>query len=345
MISDVPVGSCLSGGLDSSSIVAIASGGRDDFHTFSAEYGEDTGSHNEKTYIDRVAEHLPVHRHTVEPSAESLVRDLETVIDFQDEPMLSSSPYAQYKVFELARQHAIPVLLDGQGADEILWGYHSAQGTYLGLLFRSLSLGALLRNLPAHCSRRSAPYLAYPITPSRWVEHYYRRKPLYRALRDSEQDYPLYTPRIETMADYTRLWITETNLPQLLRYEDRNSMAHSIESRVPFLDHEFVNYVRNLADDEKLGSRATKQVMRTAMSSSLPQEIVWRRDKVGFETPGKRWMAHPAAQSLFGRIVSKDARLFSVIDPDRFNELKPGLDAGACFRLLCLELSMKHMSG
>ncbi|MDA0321734.1 MAG: asparagine synthase (glutamine-hydrolyzing) [Verrucomicrobia bacterium] len=344
MISDVPVGSCLSGGLDSSAIVALASRGRDDFHTFSAEYGADTGSHNEKKHIDRMAEHLPLHRHTIEPSAESLAHDLEAVLEVQDEPMLSSSPYAQYKVFELARQHGIPVLLDGQGADETLWGYHSAQGIFLGLLLRALHVRTFLRNVPAHWSRRALPYLAFPMLPRGWIERYYRRKPLYFALRERARDYPLYVPRIESMADYTRLWMTETNLPQLLRYEDRNSMAHSIESRVPFLDHDFVEYVTQLPDHEKLGTKATKQIMRTAMSPILPEEIVWRRDKVGFETPGARWMKHPAMQAMCEKVFSKEARLLAVLDPDRLQSIKSSLDAGSVFRLLCLELAMRDMS-
>ena len=343
MVADVAVGSCLSGGIDSSSIVALATRERPDFHTFSAEYGDDPGTYNERAHIDRLADHLRVQRHFVEPSAEQFAEELETALDFQDEPMISSSPFAQYKVFELARRHATPVLLDGQGADEILWGYHSAQGIYLSTLWRGFRIGRLLRLAGAHLNRRSLPYCLYPGIPDWMIRRRYKRKPLYRVLRPEMRAYPFFMPRLDSMAEYTRAWTEETNLPQLLRYEDRNSMAHSIESRVPFLDHAFVEYVINLPDEAKIGPRGTKQVLREQMAPHLPASIAWRRDKIGFETPEQRWLAYESTRTLFDRLLDSESPLFTVVDRDAFVRQRDRLGLSAVFRLACLAHVMRYM--
>lgn len=341
LVSDVPVGSCLSGGIDSSTIVAIATESRAEFHTFSAVYGDQAGAFNERAHIDLAARHLGVQRHDVHPR--DLSDGFENLLDAQDEPMIGSSPYAQYRVFECARAQQIPVLLDGQGADETLWGYPSAQGTLLGLLLRRIHLVDIYRRR-AHFNRRSARFMFYPVVPDAVIRRAYARRPIFRALRAEASDHAFYLPRLDDMREYTDRWLTETNLPQLLRYEDRNSMAHSIESRVPFLDHRLVECCVNLPDSHKLGPRWTKDILRQTMRDRLPREIVWRTDKVGFETPETAWMTDAAGQALYDRTIHDDAAVFDLLDRETYRRVASQLTPNMRFRLICLERVMQRMA-
>jgi asparagine synthase (glutamine-hydrolysing) len=262
---DVPVGTCLSGGLDSSSIVAsIARAGRIDQRTFSAVYDSD-GRWNEREQIDRVLRSVDVQAVFTRPTRESLWEDLPALAHSQEEPFETTSIFAQWCVMRAARQAGVTVLLDGQGADEILAGYQDTA-------FPSYALDTLLRDGPGAGLRAMREYGVRLPALVRAFAHRFPTDARYRNLDE-----------------LLRYQMTE-RLPLLLRYEDRSSMAFSIEARVPFLDHRLVEYVFRSAAGLRVRDGWSKWLQRKAIDGALPSVVVWSRDKIGFETPQSDWL-------------------------------------------------------
>lgn len=310
MRSDVPVGAALSGGIDSTAIVA---GMRhlfpeSEIHTFS--YIAEDERLSEERWVDLAGRHVGATLHRVCPTAAEMVADLPELIRIQDEPFGSTSIYAQYRVFRLAREVGIKVMLDGQGADELFGGYKLHVAARLASLVRS---GRLVE--AAHFVRYAA---RYPVA-GRWLEQVAYalamllpegvQAPFVRLWgRESVPewlDMAWFTDR--GVAPRLHLWhaqdsrvlremlersFGETILPMLLRYEDRNSMAHSIESRVPFLTPEMAAFTFSLPERYIIGpDGTTKSVLRRALRGLVPDAILDRKDKIGFVTPEKAWLA------------------------------------------------------
>jgi asparagine synthase (glutamine-hydrolysing) len=319
---DVPVGTCLSGGLDSSSIVAVA--GRlmqtehavslermgDHQQTFSAVYNS-SGPWNERTYIDQVIAYTGAAANFVYPTVDRLWADLPRLVWHQDEPFQSTSIFAQWCVMDLASERGVTVLLDGQGADELLGGYRP-YAVWLGQLLRSGHMSHALReiaNIEEVTGLNPVPLLARGLAnqlPSAFLKTL-RRSRMHRALHASGLSPDLagefageFAGNISPASNgYSSLrdldthlshLLLEDSLPTLLRYEDRNSMAFSIEARDPFLDYRLVEHIFTQASHLRLKYGWTKWIQRQAISSLLPHDIVWRRDKVGFETPEQQWL-------------------------------------------------------
>ncbi len=305
LVADVPVGTCLSGGLDSSSIVALMSeqlrahvpdarslGER--LKTFSAVFPGDPI--DERSYIDEVLRTSDAEGNFVEPTSDRFLEEIADVVWHADEPMVSTGPYAQWCVMRLARQK-VTVLLDGQGGDELLAGYVSYHYVYLKQLLRERRYLRFLREAVA-----SRDVLA-PLVRRRLGE---RRKRLDIG-RLFKRDFRnrVKPPRDERVSDDLKLRLlqdlTAYSLPSLLRYDDRNSMAHSVESRVPFLDQELVEYVLSLPADAIIRNGWSRAILRDGMKGTLPERIRLRRWKVGFTTPEMRWLKaqRPAIEALF----------------------------------------------
>lgn len=307
LVSDVPVGTCLSGGIDSSSVVcsikkvhphgAVSTGRR--IKAFSAVFPGDEV--DELQYAKIVCDFTGAEQNLVTPTAEEFWKDLPILVECQEEPFISTSIYAQWRVMKLAKERGVTVMLDGQGGDELLAGYQPYYFSYL------LNLAA----------RRKFPKTlvevvrSYDLT-STILKSYIRGLVLgsmirlhlliQRRLRNSGQaDSPLlaYATRasVDDLAGRLEMDIKTTSLPALLRYEDKNSMWHSIEARVPFLHRPFFEYVASLPLDRKLRDGWTKFIFRRAMSGILPEQIRLRRSKIGFETPERRWI-----QELRGKL-------------------------------------------
>lgn len=308
--SDVPVGACLSGGLDSSTIVTLASRAlpaesRDNLRTFTVHYPS-LPEVNEAHWARLVATQTGTRSSFHEPTAEGLAEDFTQLLRAQDEPFGSTSIYAQFQLFRSIRAAGIKVVLDGQGADELLAGYHglipgyllellltrswsevATSGLPLALRYR-VSPWATLRTFLASIFRssRRALNLQSPIGVRLPTDEYHeRRHELHRAPSDFA----------ESLADM----VTDTNLPQLLRYEDRNSMASSIEARVPFLDPHLVDHALAIPAALKYARGWTKFPLRKAMEDLLPPEVTWRVSKLGFPTPEVDWL-----RSKFGLDVA-----------------------------------------
>jgi asparagine synthase (glutamine-hydrolysing) len=323
---DVAVGSCLSGGLDSSSIVCVAnrllrsSGANSHQNTFSACAREKL--FDERNHIDVVIGHTGVKAHYVYPELGELFEKLDAMTWHQDEPFGSTSIYAQWKVFELAKNSRVKVLLDGQGADELLIGYHGFFAPHFAGLFVARRWGTLLREICA--AKRlhnlsyvnSAGYLANAVLPETLrqplrrlvgkpssVPHWINRERLAFDDRDPTLAYGFKTTSVKQMA---HAMLTATSVPMLLHWEDRNSMAHSVESRLPFLDYRVAEFLMGLPAEMKLWNATTKQVLREAMRGTLPEPIRVRMDKMGFITPEEKWVRKDASERFrleLGRAV------------------------------------------
>ncbi len=313
---DVPVGSCLSGGLDSSSIVCIMNrlleeqGATELQKTFSA--CADVPRFDERSWIDIVVDATKVDAHYVYPSLSGLFEESPDITWHQDEPFGSTSIYAQWNVFRLAAENQVKVMLDGQGADEQLAGYHSFFGIRLAQLLRSGQLGGMMREISAmqrlhgYSLRSSAENLAHNVLPE-WSKNL-----LISALGRASFVQPQWldcrklgcqprSPFVATgvsnpssIRDFSIAQLTVSCLQQLLHWEDRDSMAHSVESRVPFLDYRLVEFVVGLPDEFKLSDGITKRVLRQGMSGVLPDSIRDRMDKLGFVTPEEVWLRERA---------------------------------------------------
>ncbi|WP_292934503.1 asparagine synthase (glutamine-hydrolyzing) [Noviherbaspirillum sp.] len=307
---DVPVGSCLSGGLDSSSIVCVVNRLlREQDATqlqmsFSA-CAEDKRV-DESAWIDEVVRATGVQAHYVCPAIDKLFHELPLITWHQDEPFSSTSIYAQWNVFRLAARNNVKVMLDGQGADEQLAGYHMYFGPRFAALLRAGRLLHLWQEIQltkrahGYSELRAMMYMANVLLPEvikqplRAFAGRAYSKPSWLnidALGVIPSD-PLTRPGIDmdSIHNMSRAQLTATNLQMLLHWEDRDSMAHSVESRVPFLDYRLVEFVLGLPDEFKLSGGVTKRVQRTGMSGILPPRIRDRVDKIGFATPEEVWL-------------------------------------------------------
>lgn len=311
--SDVPIGSCLSGGLDSSAIVTMTNrllltvGGIDPEvigdrqKTFSSCF--DDAGFDERQYIENIVSVTSAESNYIFPSPQNLMEELPKLMRHQDEPFGSSSMYAQWCVMKLAGQHGMRVLLDGQGSDEMLAGYTPFFDTYWATLVSSGDFRRMMNEWNAHRQLRGATLLfLLQHTLFALASRPVQRKVRYnRGARVLDPEFAgLYRGRVydealehsgSRLSERLYLSTTQTSLPALLRYEDRSSMAHSIESRVPFLDYRLVEYIFSLPDHQKINNGYTKFVLRNALGNLIPKSIGNRTDKMGFVTPEHVWFA------------------------------------------------------
>ena len=307
--SDVPMGMCLSGGVDSSSITCIATALRDGqlprgrlghaerdaapHFAFFAEF-RDAGI-DERPHVDAVVEKTGIDLRVTAPDADAFVDALEPVVAHQDEPFVSASVVAQYHVMQLAREAGVKVVLDGQGADEILAGYMPFIGPRLGGAVRALQLGGVathLRRRPQLLPTTVRYALLGPRRRAGWMGG--RSHPGWLGPGLSRSDTLWSQPeRVEGTVLAQALWyqITTAGLASLLRYLDRNSMASGIEARVPFLDHRLVELSLRMPDRLKVHDGRRKVALLRAMTGIVPDSILQRRDKVAFAPPQGRWLS------------------------------------------------------
>jgi asparagine synthase (glutamine-hydrolysing) len=326
--SDVPVGAALSGGIDSSSIVMVMQHLQPklDIHAFS--YVAQDPMISEERWVDLVGKPANVSVHKVRVSPQALIDDLDHLIGIQGEPFISTSIYAQSRVFRQAQEAGIKVMLDGQGADEMLAGYSTYRLTRVSSLLRRGHLSEALRlagsgseaswKLLARAMARLAPpgiqatlrrVLGRNAIPS-WLNADWCTDHGVCDISSSQ------TGTDDLLRQELYWTLTETSLPQLLHYEDRNSMAVSIESRVPFLTPELVRFVFSLPEEYVLTSDGTsKAVFRKAMRGIVPHAILDRRDKLGFPTPEREWLMSMGSW-VEGVLSSEIARQIRALNVD-----------------------------
>jgi asparagine synthase (glutamine-hydrolysing) len=315
--SDVSLGVALSGGIDSSAIlsaVCAVQGEGAEIHAVS--YVADSPVLNEERWVDRAARSAGAVVHKTSASATQLAADLEQLILQQEEPFGSTSIFAQRRVFQAAREAGIKVMLDGQGADELLGGYRTYLVTRAGSLIRSGRLPEAARFL-MHAARLPGMTRAEILSwvTGRFIPGFADGLGVDRIGKDRMGEWLdldwFAEHGVQARSNHTsrnlmdRLCesVCRTSLPMLLRFEDRNAMAFSLENRTPFLTPALVTFVLSLPEHYILSPTAqTKAVFREAMRGLVPDGILDRRDKIGFATPEGNWLATlgPWVQDVLG---------------------------------------------
>lgn len=313
LISDVPVGSCLSGGIDSSSIVYAMRKiiKKNTIKTFSMVFPG--RKQDESTFIDEVVADTSVDSHKVSPTSNDLLSDLKDLIWTQEEPFGTLSIYGQYKVMELAHKAGMKVLLDGQGSDEIFAGYFIYHKYYLFESLLDLRLDEAKKTLGTMKNRVNDLLLFPAMTilsrlglsqgflKNLWLGNMKHLKGF--------EGFELTNPLVDRGFDLNRALysdLTRYSIPQLLRYEDKNSMRWSIESRVPFLDYRLVELAMSLPSGYKIREATTKYILRRALKGLTSDRILERKDKIAFATPDGDWLMAPAFAEMAREIFGSD---------------------------------------
>ena len=296
---DVPVGSSLSGGLDSTAVVSVINRllpANAVQKTFSARF--DDPARDEGKWMALVTKANRVEPHDVWPTAEGFWSELQSLFWHQEEPFTSTSVYAQWNVMRLAREHEVTVLLDGQGADETLGGYHAYFDVIADDLIKSLKLSR-------YFSWRKQCQDLHGVSPGSFKRILIQSLPsgtknTVKSFRQMTGSLPSLKPLTPTYpAEFKKasglrklLWwnTTRQGLVELLRYADRNSMAHSREVRLPFLDHKLVEFVFSLPERQLHRNGWTKWILRESVRDIIPAEIADRVDKLGYMPPQQRWI-------------------------------------------------------
>ena len=298
--SDVKIGSSLSGGLDSSSIVALVSKLSNENATFSARFKN--FSKDEGQFIEIVQKKFKTMHYNVNVQEMDLIKDLERLIYHQEEPFQAGSIYAQYCVYQQAKKLGVTVMLDGQGADEFLCGYPKDFQFYVRELINNkperLRINSLINtnhstntalNFKDSLFLRSPKTYKFVASVAKKISN---KRPkgihpdFYAEFKNKDSPFKQFTD----LKSALKHEMTNQGLEKLLRFADKSSMAHSVEVRLPFLYHELVEFVFSLPSSYFLQNGWSKAILRTSMSDILPLEITYREDKIGFEAPQDSWM-------------------------------------------------------
>ena len=307
--SDVPVGTSLSGGLDSSAIVSLVSEFSKHNHTFSARFPG--FSKDEGYFIEMVREKFKTDHHNIVIDENELIPELDRLIYHQEEPFQTGSIFAQYCVYREARKNNVIVMLDGQGADEMLGGYNKDFKFYLRELVQN-------GNNPAKFVQHILNNHNYNLTVDSKEKLRIKAPGLYKTLAIVKnkllKEVPsgintefnkAFSPKLSPFHEFNdlksmlRYEMTNQGLEKLLKFADRNSMAHSMEIRLPFLSHELVEFVFSLKSNLFLFEGWSKAILRNSMKDKLPHKITYRKDKIGFESPHEMWSNSESMNSLF----------------------------------------------
>lgn len=323
--SDVPVGTCLSGGLDSSSIVALSHKifGKH-LKTFSAVWSYKEC--DESKYIDIINSEFECDPHKTEPDVNEFEKVFDKLCYYQEIPTEGPGLYPQWYVMKMAKGR-VKVLLDGQGGDEVFGGYLTKKHFVKSLLhdrnFKELTQNlALLSNFLNRDGILSIAYWLFPeslnrILVSTFTKKFRIIKKEMRKLAGTKGMYSSNTPDKyfeHYLNNLSIFFINDLTIPTLLHYEDRSSMAHSIESRVPFLDYRLVEFGLNLSANNLANRSSTRPLYRNAMSEILPKAIAERKDKLGYPVPFNKWTRHSLKELINDTFESPVSDIFSYID-------------------------------
>ena len=288
MVSDVPIAFCLSGGLDSSTTVGIASNKAirgQSLNTFTTHY-PDFPHIDESKWAKIVVKHCQTKPHWINPTYEEFVEDFNDVLYHHDEPFVSTSVYAQNSIFKSINKAGIKVSLEGQGADEIFAGYHS---------YYLFFLKSLLKKRKFITFFYEGVYLILKFNRSlfRSLIHYVMKIKKTQSVHSQDyQERLAFVNNLKkgTFNKYLLGTLLQTRIPSFLRNNDRSSMKSHVEARVPFLDVDVVNFAITLPDNFKIRRAITKYLLRQVAYRYLPKNLVDRKDKLGFPTPEKNWL-------------------------------------------------------
>ena len=365
--SDVALGSCLSGGMDSSSIVGVASAIRErrlipersmdrhrDAQPQKAFFAEFRGPGlDEREHVDRVVRSTGVELHSVTPTHEDFINSLPQVVSQQDEPFASSSVVLQYHVMELASRNGVKVLLDGQGADELFGGYPPLAGPrYAGLLRSGAPAGVLSALRSRETSARSL--VRYGLFGPHRLPALLRRRRDPQWLGPAARQAGTLWPESHrgpgtVLARVLRDQVFRGGLSAMLRYEDRNSMAFGIEARVPFLDHRLVEAALLLPDRLKIAGGRRKIALAESMRGIVADSVLDRRDKIAFAPPQDAWLRKsvPLGRALARASIGEE---LGYLNPGTMTERLDGFESGSVthdelWRVMMVEMWLRHVAG
>jgi asparagine synthase (glutamine-hydrolysing) len=321
--SDVPVGTSLSGGVDSSAVAALvgAAGPEQTRHSFTARFPG--FERDEWHYAAEAAQSAGVaEHHSAEPTASELARDLRALVADHEEPVISSSVYAQWRVMQRAKEVGITVLLDGQGGDELFAGYPQTEGYVLRSIGRRRALrqlverpragAAVVGSLALDAARRTAVgHRAAALHRRRRLASPYASATMVQAAVEQEPALQSLDAGFDPLRSELLLQGFRTVLPQLLRYADRSSMAHSREVRLPLLDRRIAEFAYSLPAAFLHDGMRPKRVLRDAVADLVPSRILGRTDKVGFDTPQRAWLTAPELRALIQDVLLDPSALAS----------------------------------
>ncbi|HEV8380328.1 MAG TPA: asparagine synthase (glutamine-hydrolyzing) [Gemmatimonadales bacterium] len=330
--SDVPVGVCLSGGIDSTAIICAMARHRQQGDLGQAApllafcYHEP--AFDERAFIDDTLAQTGalLRRTSLTPAA--MWESLPEVLRFQDEPIHSGAPIAGFHLMKLASTNGVKVVLNGQGADETFAGYASYFQDYWYTLLRTAQVARAWHEIRAYAAGRGTRGrgILFLTALSRLFHHQLRRFSPYRGLaRRRRSRYVTrnrwFTPSlIEHLGandtDYQdpdlntvlRRSVERTPLPHYLRMEDRNSMAHGVEARLPFMDYRLVSLAFRLPSDRKIDGVWNKALLRNSLRGRIPESVRTRVEKMGFPTSLHIWVTDELAEPLRDILVSRAAR-------------------------------------
>ena len=324
--SDVAIGTSLSGGLDSSLIVALCAQAENPQYThksFTASFPH--FEKDESRFAKEVAAQFNLEHYSVLPTAEDAVNEMEKIMYYQEQPINSASAVAQYHVYKTAREKGVTVILDGQGADETTAGYHKYYKWRWQQLYREKNLkpsgelaaaNALGVTETFGLKNKAAalfPQFASAMMQTQREKNAARNTDLNKDFLFSNKRNSYYSTPLNFDLNSVLFFNTFIyGLEELLHLADRNSMAHSVEVRLPYLDHQLVTFLFSLPAHFKIKEGWTKWILRKTAEPLLPQSIVWRKDKVGFEPPQKTWMENPAMEEAIRegkKILAKEGIL------------------------------------
>ena len=305
--SDVKVGTCLSGGLDSSSIAAIASNEyhkktEDKFIAIHSKSVETKGDESE--YAIQVADYCKLDLKIIIPSLDQISSYIEEVIYTQEEPFCGPSIFMQYFVMKYAKENNCKVMLDGQGGDETLFGYESYYSFYFATLIKNFCVIKFLLTFVKLKNYKLSKFLIFKSTivlllreKMSFLKYFLLRKKIGVKLEyNNKRTQSLY--KFLTFKQHQIREIMIRQMPRLLKYEDKNSMRHSVETRLPFVDFRLVSAAVSINDNLKFKNSYLKYLLRKAVENILPGSIVWRTNKFGFEAPTDTWLKLNAAEMV-----------------------------------------------
>ncbi|MDD1696859.1 MAG: asparagine synthase (glutamine-hydrolyzing) [Methanoregula sp.] len=312
-VADVPIGSCLSGGIDSSAIVCtLDTMINQPFFTYSLIFpGKKI---DESRYMKEVGKHTRIQQQFTTLSRDNFLTDLPDFIRAQEEPTTGLSVYGQYCIMRLAYENKAKVLLDGQGGDEIFAGYEYYFSYYYYELLKKGRILTLLKEMRSYRKNFKNDYahrfFGFMLLPQKIQETLYKRYLLpwlnFDLLRQSAANKSDPRCKLMTLHEALVLTLLSTAIPHLLRYEDKNSMRWSIETRVPFLDFNLVETAMSIPTREKILEGKTKIIFKEAIKSLIPAMILDRKDKVGFETPVDEFFRDPRIREFCTAVFSSE---------------------------------------
>ncbi|NKQ41716.1 MAG: asparagine synthase (glutamine-hydrolyzing) [Sulfurovum sp.] len=325
--SDVKVGTCLSGGLDSSSIASVASKEYQNKSAsqFTAIHAKSFQQNNDESkYAQEVSDYCDLDLSIIEPITDEFLENIDEVVYTQEEPFGDSSVFMQYFVMKKAREIGCIVMLDGQGGDETLLGYERYYPAYLkslSFLERISGIFSSTKNSKLSLVQLLQYYVYFTnakIRLSRLLKQNSFVKTEYMSMINQKLLDQSARSFMDTF-ELQKLEIFKTQMPHLLRYEDKNSMRNSVETRLPFIDYNVLETAINTHENLKIKDGWTKYILRKSVDNILPSSIVWRRNKLGFEAPTKSWMY--SIEGQIEKMIDNSKIINTVTDNIDFNKL------------------------